>query len=383
MCRKHYTRRDLNKREVRSLLKHHVKRYLKKWLRRPYYRFKHRKAKSRNRKKLHMSDSVNPIRWGIIGTGNIANSFANGLSFIADGVLMGVGSRRQESAESFGKQFGVPKRYGSYEALVNDPEIDAIYISTPHTYHMENTLLCLEAGKAVLCEKPFAINTQQSEIMIQKARQKNIFLMEAMWTRFIPATIKVRELIADDVIGDVRFVQADFGFRADFDPKSRLFDPELGGGTLLDIGIYPVSFAIMLLGLPDHVSSEAHLGKTGIDEQNGITFRYNGGQLAVLSSTLQANTPWEALIVGTKGKIKMHRPFWCCERLTLSVEGKDDEVIDIPVDGSGYRYEATEVMNCIRTGKTESDIMPLDETLAIMKALDNLRADWGLKYPME
>lgn len=330
-----------------------------------------------------MTQSIDPIRWGIIGTGNIASQFANGLSFLPDAVLMGVGSRRQESADQFAKQFGIPNRHASYESLVNDPEIDVIYVSTPHPYHIENTLLCLEAGKPVLCEKPFAINAHDTEIMIQNARQKNLFLMEAMWTRFIPATLKVRQLIADDVIGDLRFVQIDFGFRADFDPKSRLFDPELGGGALLDIGIYPVSLAIQLLGLPDHISSEAHLGQTGVDEQNGITFRYNNGAIAVLSSTIQANTPGEALIVGTKGKIIMHREFWACEKITLSLDDQADQTINIPIEGSGYRYEAAEVMNCLRAGKIESEAMPLDETLAIMRVLDTLRAQWGFKYPNE
>jgi len=330
-----------------------------------------------------IDQSTSPIRWGIIGTGNIASQFANGLSFLPDAVLMGVGSRRQASADQFGQQFGIPNRHPSYQALANDPEIDVIYVSTPHPYHIENTLLCLEAGKPVLCEKPFALNAHDSEIMIQTARQKNLFLMEAMWTRFIPATLKVRQLIADDVIGDLRFVQVDFGFRADFDPKSRLFDLALGGGALLDIGIYPISLAIMLLGLPDHISSQAYIGQTGVDEQNGITFRYDSGAIATLSSTIQANTPCEALIIGTKGKIIMHREFWACEKLTLSLDGQDNQIINIPIDGSGYRYEAAEVMNCLRAGQTESDTMPLDETLAIMRVLDTLRANWGLKYPNE
>jgi predicted dehydrogenase len=323
------------------------------------------------------------IRWGILGTGIIARKFATGLKTASGAELAAVGSRVQTTADQFGDTFGVLRRHASYEALANDPEVDVIYVSTPHSLHKANTLLCLEAGKAVLCEKPFAINAAEATAMINLARQKGLFLMEAMWTRFLPSVIKVRQLIADGAIGEVRMLMADLGFRAEFDPKHRLFDPALGGGALLDVGIYPVSFASMILGAPVQVTSLAHLGATGVDEQSAMLLRYDQGQLAVIASAVRTDIPSEAVIMGTTGRIRVHAPIYCPVRLTLSRPEQGDEVIDAPMEGNGYNYQAVEVMNCLRTGKLESEIMPLDETLAIMKTMDQIRAPWGLKYPTE
>lgn len=326
---------------------------------------------------------VNKIRWGILGTGLIAHKFALGLKSASGAELAAVGSRSQAKADEFGNTFGVPRRHASYEALANDPEVDVIYISTPHPMHKDNSLLCLEAGKAVLCEKPFAINTGEAEAMINLARQKGLFLMEAMWTRYLPAVIKTRQLIAENAIGEVRMVMADLGFRAEFDPKHRLFDPALGGGALLDVGIYPVSFASMILGTPVQVTSLAHLGATGVDEQSAMLLRHDQGQLAVIASAVRTDIPSEAVIMGTTGRIRVHAPIYCPVRLTLSRPEQGDEIIDAPLEGNGYNYQALEVMNCLRAGKLESEIMPLNETLAIMKTMDQIRAPWGLKYPTE
>lgn len=326
---------------------------------------------------------TNNIRWGILGTGVIARKFALGLKAAPGAELVAVGSRTQAAADEFGDTFGVPRRHASYEALAHDPEVDVIYISTPHSLHKDNTLLCLEAGKAVLCEKPFAINAAETEAMIKLARQKKLFLMEAMWTRFLPAVLKVRQLIAEDAIGEVRMLMADLGFRAEFDPKSRLFDPALGGGALLDVGIYTVSFASMLLGTPVRVTSLAQLGQTGVDEQSAMLLSYAGGQLAVLAAAVRTDIPSEAIIMGTKGQIRVHAPIYCPVRLTLSRPEQGDEIIDAPLEGNGYNYQALEVMNCLRNGWLESATMPLDETLSIMRTMDEIRAPWGLKYPME
>jgi predicted dehydrogenase len=242
----------------------------------------------------------------------------------------------------------------------------------------------LHAGKAVLCEKPFAINAAEAKEVVALAREKQLFLMEAMWTRFFPLLVKVRQLLADDVIGDIRMVMADLGFHATFDPQGRLFDPNLGGGALLDVGIYPVSLASMVFGTrPSRISSMAHLGQTGVDEQSAMIFGYDQGQLAVLTAAVQTETPREALLIGTKGQIRIHTPWWFPDTLTLSVQGQQDQVIHLPFGGNGYNYEAVEVMNCLRNGKTESNVMPLDETLAIMGTLDQIRSQWGLRYPME
>lgn len=327
-----------------------------------------------------MSDVIN---WGIIGTGNIAKKFATGLEVLADAKLLAVGSRSQRTADAFGDQFNVPRRYDSYEALVNDADVQAVYVSTPHNLHMENTLLCLESGKAVICEKPFAINAAQAQKMVDTAREKGLFLMEAMWTRYLPIMVKVREVLVDGVIGEVRMITADFGYRSNFNPKSRTFDPHLGGGALLDVGIYPLSLASMIWGKPSRISSMAELGETGIDEQAAMILGYEGGEMAVLTTAVRTSTPHEAFILGTNGRLKIHSPWWYPKTMTVSVNGKDDEEIYLPYEGNGYNYEAAELMACLRTGKLESEIMPLDESLQIMETMDAIRAQWGLKYPME
>jgi dihydrodiol dehydrogenase / D-xylose 1-dehydrogenase (NADP) len=322
-------------------------------------------------------------RWGILSTGRIAKQFAEGLSVLPDAEIVAVGSRAQETADAFGDKYGVPHRHASYKALAADPDVDVIYIGTPHPFHKDNAILSLEAGKAVLLEKPFTINAGEAEEVITLARKKKLFLMEAMWSRYIPIIVKLRELLAEGAIGEVRMLTADLGFRSEFDPKSRLFNPELGGGALLDVGIYPISFASMVLGTPSRIVSMAHLGQTSVDEQAGIVFGYEGGQLAVLYTALQTSTAIEATVMGTEGKIRIHSPWFYGTTLTLSIEERDDEVISLPYEGNGYNFEAAEVNERLRAGKLESDVMPLDETLAIMQTLDTIRAQWGLKYPME
>ncbi|MBZ0304887.1 MAG: Gfo/Idh/MocA family oxidoreductase [Anaerolineae bacterium] len=322
------------------------------------------------------------IRWGILGTGNIAHKFAEGLSAVSDAVLVAVGSRTQKSADEFGSRFAAPRRYASYEALAADAEVDAIYISTPHPFHKENALLCLEAGKAVLCEKPFALNAVDAQQMMATAKANHVFLMEAMWMRFIPAILKTRELLQSGAIGDVLMLQADFGFRLEFDPASRLYNPALGGGALLDVGIYPLTLAYLFFGEPDSLSSEAVLGRTGTDDLNAMVLKYAGGRLAQLSSAVSVETPCEALFFGTKGSLKIHFPFWASQKLTLRVGGKTD-VMEVPMVGNGYNYEAEEVGRCLRAGKIESERCPHAETLAIMRQMDSMRAAWGLKYPGE
>jgi predicted dehydrogenase len=323
------------------------------------------------------------IRWGIIGAGWISSQFAAGLSVLSEADLVAVGSRTQESAEKFGARFNVPRRHGSYEALANDPEVDVVYIGTPHPMHKDNSLLCLEAGKAVLCEKPFTINATEAEQVIKLARSKKLFLMEAMWTRYIPLIVKVREMINEGVIGELQLFTADLGFRAEYDPQHRLFNPDLGGGALLDIGVYPISFASMLFGPPDRIIGLAQFGKTGVDEQMSVVLGHDRGQLATCYATFRTDSPIEAIIMGTKGRIRVHTPMFKPTTLTLSIRGRDEEVIKLPLVGNGYNYQAVEVMNCLRAGQLESEIMPLDETLQIMRTMDEIRAQWGLKYPME
>lgn len=322
------------------------------------------------------------IRWGIIGTGNITHKFAEGLTALSDAELVAVGSRSQASADKFGDEFKVARRYPTYEALVADGEVDAIYVSTPHPFHKANTILALNAGKAVITEKPFAMNAREVQEMIDASKKNNAFLMEAMWTRFLPVMVRVRELIAEGAIGEPRMVQADFGFRTGVNPQHRLFNPDLGGGALLDVGIYVMSFASMILGTPNRATGYADIGSTNVDEQMALVLGYPGGQLATLTAAVRTNTPHEALVNGTDGRIKVHSPFWRGTKLTLSAQGKDTD-IELPLTGNGYNYQAAEVARCLRAGLIESETMPLAETLAILQTMDSIRAQWGLKYPME
>ena len=322
------------------------------------------------------------IRWGILGPGAIARSFANGLKVLPDAQLVAVGSRAQERADKFGDEFDVPHRHGSYEALAADPDIDAIYVAVPHSGHMESTILCLNAGKAVLCEKPFCINARQAQAMIDTARAKGVFLMEAMWTRFLPVIVQVREWLAEGAIGDVQMVAADFGFGASFNIESRLFDPERGGGALLDVGVYTVAFASMIFGgAPDRIASMAQKCESGVDERAAMIFGYDAGRLAVLYTAITTNTAHMATIMGSAGRIDIPT-FWRGSQATLSAGG-EQKTVDLPPKGNGYECQAIEVMDCLRSGKLESDVIPLDESLAIMQTMDAVREQWGLKYPME
>ncbi len=323
------------------------------------------------------------IRWGILGPGSIANRFADGVASLPDAEITAVGSRDRDRAITFADRHHVPHRHGSYEALVEDPDVDVIYVATPHPFHAENSILALNAGKPVLCEKPFTLNARQAQQVIETARGKGLFLMEAMWSRFFPLMERVRGLVSSGAIGEVKQVHADFGFRAGFNPSSRLFDPALGGGALLDVGVYPVSFASMILGEPSGVTGLAHLCPTGVDDNAGMVLSYPQGQIAVLSTSVTANTPHEASIVGSAGQIRIHASWWRPERLTIKRDGQPDEGIAEPYESTGFNYEATEVGRCLRAGELESPIMPLDETLTIMRTLDTLRAQWGIKYPSE
>ena len=325
-----------------------------------------------------------PIRWGILGTGAIAKKFARGLQSIADARIAAIGSRQQATADAFAAEFGADRAHASYELLANDPDVDVIYVSTPHQLHCENTLLCLDGGKAVLCEKPFAINEREAKRMTSRAREKKLFLMEAMWTRFLPALVQVRAWIAEGRIGEPRMVTGDFGFRADIQSEGRLFNPEFGGGSLLDVGVYPISFASMVFGGdPIAVTGAADFGQTGVDEQAAYVLTYDAGRLAVLASGIRTNTPHDAYVLGTDAMIRVHAPFWCTTTVSL-VRGEEEPVVfKQPPQGNGYEYQAMEVMRCLRAGATESPVMPLNESLAIMRTMDRLRAQWGLKYPME
>jgi Predicted dehydrogenases and related proteins len=323
------------------------------------------------------------INWGILGLGGIAEKFAQGMTSVPNARLYAVGSRSTNKAKSFANKYNAVNAYGTYEELASDPLVDVIYIATPHVLHCENTLMCIQKGKAVLCEKPFAMNEKEVLRMISLAKEKNIFLMEAMWTRFLPTISKTMELIRKGVIGDVIHLKSDFGNKSHYDPKNRFFNIELGGGSLLDIGIYPVFIALLLLGEPDEVSAEAIIGKTGVDENISAVFKYNSGKLATLFSTFLTNSPVETDIYGTKGYIRINRMWHIPSSLTLVMRDGHTENINFEYKNNGYDFEAIEVTNCLLKGKKESSIMPLDFSLKLIKLFDKLRKICNIKYSMD
>ena len=322
-------------------------------------------------------------RWGILAPGTIAHQFARGLRAVPDAELVAVGSRSIERAAAFAHQYDIANVHGTYEALVEDPTVDAIYVANPHNYHRDSAILCLEHGKAVLCEKPFTVSADGAQQILAAARKAGVFAMEAMWTRFLPAMQQARAWIDDGRIGDVRMVDASFAFRGPWEPEGRLLNPKLAGGSLLDVGVYVVSFAYWVTGRnPVSVLSQAHIGETGVDEQATILFRYEDGALARLACGIRTNTQHRAAVYGTEGWIEFPTSFWNGTTAVLHV-GDEEQRFERPHMANGYEYEAIEVSRCLAEGKVESEIMPLDETLRIMRTLDVIRGQWNLVYPFE
>jgi predicted dehydrogenase len=324
-----------------------------------------------------------PIRWGIAATGNIAGQFARDLALLPDHELVAVGSRRLDRARAFAAEHGVPRAYGSYAELVDDPKVDVIYVATPHSDHLATARLALEAGKAVLCEKALTVNAREARELVALARHHGLFLMEAMWMRCNPIHLRLRELVASGVIGEPRAVHAAFGFTADYDPTDRLFAPELAGGALLDVGVYPVSFAHHVLGRPQSVQASAVLAPTGVDSAVAMVFGYAGGALATLTGSFVGELPNTATVAGTDGWIELPRTFHDTHQLTVHRPGKEPEVHVAEKIGIGYTYEAEEVARCLREGRTESPLVSWDDSLAVMEVLDAVRAQIGVRYPSD
>lgn len=324
------------------------------------------------------------IRWGILGTGVIAGKFAEGLQALPDAVIAAVGSRSIESADAFGDRFAISHRHSSYEALIKDPEVDVIYVATPHPMHFENAAMALEAGKAVLCEKPITLNAEDTAALAEVAKKCDGFLMEAMWTRFLPAVIQAKEWLDEGAIGDLRMVRACFGFRAELEESHRLLNPALGGGSLLDVGVYPIALAHWLFGAaPSEAMGLATKGATGVDEQAAYVLQFPGGGLAWLASAVLTETPQDATLMGTEGMIHIETPFWAATTVRLEKPGEAIVRKELPHLGNGYSHEAAHVMDCLRQGLKESPVMPLRDSIAIMETCDNLRKRWGIRYPGE
>jgi len=324
----------------------------------------------------------NTYRWGILAPGKIAHKFAAGLQFVPGARLQAVGSRDLERARTFAQQYHAPRSYGTYSELAADPEVDIIYIASPHTIHMDNTLLCLEHGKAVLCEKPLAINSYQVQRMIGASNENKAFLMEALWSRFLPNIVKTRQLVEAGEIGRVSALKADFGFKANYNPGSRLFDPALGGGALLDIGIYPLFFAQFLFGKPEKIEAEAKLAATGVDESCQVWLNFTDGRTADLTFTLAEDTAVEARINGSDGQILLPNRWYQPVNVMTFKNGKPKETI-VDFVGNGYNYQAVEVQRCLEQGKIESTHWSHQESLDLMQTMDEIRRLCGIEYPAD
>lgn len=328
---------------------------------------------------LNFMTTKKKYNWAILGCGRIAKTFASDLKLLSNANLYATASRSLKKAQDFGNEFGFEKAYGSYEEMVADPNVDIVYIATPHSYHMEHSILCMNHKKAVLCEKAFAINTKEVQRMIQTSKENNVFLMEAFWTRFNPSFLKVLEIIQTKELGELKTVKCDFMFNSPYDPQHRLFNMELGGGSLLDIGIYPVFTALMTLGIPDDIIATANLSKTGSDNYMNMQFSYNNNTNAVLTSGLTCDAFNDSEFYFEKGSVRIsreyHRPF---------IIGKKGQIEEIEIDngpGFGYQKEAEHVMECLDKNLKESPMLPLSFSLDLIQTLDKIREKTGIVYP--
>lgn len=323
----------------------------------------------------------NTIKWGIISTGHISGKFADALGMLPEAELAAVASRDLETAKNFASRYNIPKAYASYQELAEDPDIDVVYIGTPHTFHLENSVLCMRNGKSVLCEKALTINAKEAKEMVRIAREEQVFLMEAMIPRHIPLLKKVVSWVKEGRIGEVRMVKASRCARRDFAPEARQLNPELGGGSLLDVGVYVISFASQILGKPPVQSvGLSHIGEFNSDEQGVAMLKYDKGEIADLSFALRTDAVDEAYIYGTEGYIKVHELFAVPTKASLFSNKEEVEVIEEPIIGNALNYEAEEVMRCLKLELKESPFMPLDESIQIMEVMDEIRKPWGLIY---
>ncbi|MFD7435552.1 Gfo/Idh/MocA family protein [Streptomyces sp. NPDC059861] len=327
------------------------------------------------------------VRWGILATGGIAAAFTADLVDLPDAEVVAVASRTAEAAKAFAERFGIPRAYGDWEALAHDEDVDVVYVATPHAAHRTAAGLALAAGRNVLLEKPFTLNVRQAEELVALARERDRFLMEAMWMYCSPLVRRLKALVDDGAIGEVRSVQADFGLSGPFPPSHRLRDPRQGGGALLDLGVYPVSFAHLLLGEPSDIAARAVLSEEGVDLQTGALLSWESGALASVHCSIVGGTPVTASVTGTQGRIDIPHGFFNPERFVLHRDGRDpEEFAHDPAAGAAHnslQHEAREVMRALRAGETESPLVPLDGTLAVMRTLDAIRDRIGVRYPGE
>lgn len=324
---------------------------------------------------------MNTIKWAVLGTGKIAHTFAEALKGCADAELYAVSSRSLEKAEKFAEEYGFAKAYGDYAEMARDNEIDVIYIASPMASHYENAMTCLKAGRNVLCEKSIGLNYGQAEKMISFAKEKKLFFMEAMWMKCRPVYLKVKEWAESGKIGDIRYIKADFSNYIQYDENDRLFRLDCGGGALLDLGVYPLTFAEAFLGMPNEVISSAHIGKDGVDLSNTMILRYDDGKFVSADNGFELQLSNNAIISGTDGFITMGNWFHCtCEAKLFDREAGIVESVVCENEINGYEYEIREVHRCLREGLNESPLVPHKNTLNVMKLMDTCREQWKMKF---
>jgi predicted dehydrogenase len=322
------------------------------------------------------------VRWGVVGPGAIAAGFADAMRLVEGGEIVAVASRSAERAEAFGDRFGVPTRYDDYAAIGEDPNVDVVYVATPQSRHAADSMALLRAGKHVLCEKPFALDARQARQMVEEARRHELFLMEAIWSRFLPSYRTLVDVIRTGRIGEPLLVEADFGFRRPIDPQDRLFRLDLGGGGLLDLGIYPIQLCTLVLGHPEHAVAEGVIGETGVDEQVAAVLRHPGGRLGVVKAALRVGMTCTARISGADGWIDIPALMHCPNAISVTTAA-GSERIDGSYEGNGLRFEIDEVHRCLAAGERESPVMPLAETVVLAATLDAIRGQIGLVFPGE
>ena len=320
------------------------------------------------------------VKWGILGTGRIAHTFAAALKYADNCKLVAVGSRDIEKANFFASEFNITKAFGSYEELMKDKEIDVVYIATPHNLHFENTLMVLDHGKHVLCEKPMGVNLRETNLMIEKAGEKGLFLMEALWSRFLPNIIKTKELIESGIIGEIRLMTVFFAFNSKNGPEHRHYNMDLCGGSILDIGVYNIFLSLFLLGKPESITAIAGLSEQGGDNSCSYTFKYKNDLLSVMYSSFLGDAPTVAEIHGSKGKISLENKWFCPGKVILTNADGSEENFDYKVKCNGYEYEAEEVASCILAGKTQSDLWSWDDSKQLISIMDAIRKECGIVY---
>ncbi len=319
-------------------------------------------------------------RWGILGAGRIAEKFCTAMSVVKGSQVYAVASRDLAKAKDYAEKFNAEKFYDSYEDLVKDENVDIVYIATPHAFHLEQAMLCLNNGKAVLCEKPLSLSFEQSSQMIEVATEKKIFLMEGMWSRFMPSIEKILSLIKEDAIGKPQYLSVDFGFTAPYDIEGRLFNKSLGGGSVLDIGVYAIFLATLVFGEPSSIKSVSKLSATGIDEYANMILQYPNGETAHLLTSIIFNTSLKAEIFGNKGRIKIKNPWYKATEFTLYGKDAEPQDFSLPHESNGFEHEIREVMYCLDNGLLQSLKMTHDFTLSVSKIMDEVLKQAGVNY---